>query len=186
MAKLEAKRISQRTVEALTVEKDTVFWDPELSGFGVRVYPSGSKYYVVQTRGPGQAGEAGDGGPARRDQRGGGAPARGADHRAHQGGQGSGGGAVGGAAGGRPHGCGTRGALAGRARRGALQAEDGGGLPPDGRQAHRAGAREDAGAGRRARRCDRTSPRPASYARHGETAWWTRCLGSTTRPRIGA
>ena len=54
MAKLEAKRISQRTVEALTVEKDTVFWDPELSGFGVRVYPSGSKYYVVQTRARGK------------------------------------------------------------------------------------------------------------------------------------
>ena len=55
MAKLRTKRISQRTVEALTVEKDTVFWDPELSGFGVRVYPSGSKYYVVQTRARGEA-----------------------------------------------------------------------------------------------------------------------------------
>ena len=36
----------------LKVGKDTVFWDRELTGFGVRVYPSGSKYYVVQTRGP--------------------------------------------------------------------------------------------------------------------------------------
>ena len=39
-------------MEALSVEKDTVFWDRELMGFGVRVYPSGSRYYVVQSRGP--------------------------------------------------------------------------------------------------------------------------------------
>ena len=52
MAKLQYKTISARTVEALTVEKDTVFWDTQLKGFGVRVYPSGSKMYVVQSRGP--------------------------------------------------------------------------------------------------------------------------------------
>ena len=34
------------------VEKDTVFWDRELTGFGVRVYPSGGKVYVAQTRDP--------------------------------------------------------------------------------------------------------------------------------------
>ena len=50
MAKLQHKTISKRTVGALKVEKDTVFWDSELIGFGVRVYPSGSKYYVVQTK----------------------------------------------------------------------------------------------------------------------------------------
>ncbi len=55
MAKLTTATISKRTVEALTVEKDTVYWDPELSGFGVRAYPSGSKYYVVQTRANGKA-----------------------------------------------------------------------------------------------------------------------------------
>ena len=55
MAKLTATTISKRTVEALKVGKDTVFWDSELSGFGVRVYPSGSKYYVVQTRADGKA-----------------------------------------------------------------------------------------------------------------------------------
>ena len=54
MAKLTVKTISQRTVDALTVEKDTVFWDSELLGFGVRVYPMGSKYYVVQTRAGGK------------------------------------------------------------------------------------------------------------------------------------
>ena len=53
MAKLQYRSISRRTVDALSVEKDTVFWDRELAGFGVRVYPSGSKVYVVQTRGPG-------------------------------------------------------------------------------------------------------------------------------------
>ena len=47
---LTTTTISRRTVEALTVGKDTVFWESELSGFGVRVYPSGSKVYVVQTR----------------------------------------------------------------------------------------------------------------------------------------
>ena len=55
MAKLTTTTISKRTVEALKVGKDTVFWDSELSGFGVRVYPSGSRYYVVQTRADGKA-----------------------------------------------------------------------------------------------------------------------------------
>ena len=51
MAKLRGRKISNRTVEALPVgERDAVFWDGELLGFGVRVYPSGAKVYVVQTR----------------------------------------------------------------------------------------------------------------------------------------
>ena len=46
--------LSKRTVDGLAVEgKDAVFWDRELAGFGVRVYPSGRKIYVVQSRGPG-------------------------------------------------------------------------------------------------------------------------------------
>ena len=57
MAKLTTTTISRRTVEALSVEKDTVFWDSELSGFGIRVYPTGSKHYVVQTRAGGKAGK---------------------------------------------------------------------------------------------------------------------------------
>jgi len=51
MAKLKFRTISKRTVDALAVEdRDAVFWDDRIPGFGVRVYPSGSKVYVVQTR----------------------------------------------------------------------------------------------------------------------------------------
>ena len=52
VARLQGRSITQRTVEALWVAKDTVFWDAALPGFGVRAYPSGSRYYMVQARGP--------------------------------------------------------------------------------------------------------------------------------------
>ena len=52
MAKTEHGTLSNRAVGKLKVEKDTVFWDGELTGFGVRVYPTGSKVYVAQARGP--------------------------------------------------------------------------------------------------------------------------------------
>ena len=52
MAKTEHGTLSNRAVGKLKVEKDTVFWDRELTGFGVRVYPTGSKVYVAQARGP--------------------------------------------------------------------------------------------------------------------------------------
>ncbi len=56
MTKLNAQRISRRTVEALPVgERETVHWDSKLQGFGVRVYPSGSKVYLVQTRAGGRS-----------------------------------------------------------------------------------------------------------------------------------
>ena len=55
MARFRTKTISKRTVDALKVEKDTLFWDSELAGFGVRVHPTGRKVYVVQTRADGKA-----------------------------------------------------------------------------------------------------------------------------------
>ena len=56
MAKLRGRKISRRTVEGLSADaRDAVYWDTELQGFGVRVYPSGAKVYVVQTRRNGQS-----------------------------------------------------------------------------------------------------------------------------------
>ncbi len=52
MATLGPRTLSSRTVERLRVEKDIVFWDRALTGFGVRVYPTGGKVYVAQARGP--------------------------------------------------------------------------------------------------------------------------------------
>ena len=98
MSKLLGRKISNRTVEGLFVEgKDVVFWDPELLGFGVRVYPSGARVYVVQTRAGGTSKRV-HGRPARGAHGFPGPPAGGARHRAHQG--------RGGAAGARrePHG----------------------------------------------------------------------------------
>ncbi len=54
MVKLRRKRISRNTVDAISVDRDTVFWDSELQGFGVRVYRSGRKVYIVQSRARGQ------------------------------------------------------------------------------------------------------------------------------------
>ena len=48
--------LSKRIVDRLAVDgKDAVFWDRGLPGFGVRVYPSGRKVYVVQTRAGGKS-----------------------------------------------------------------------------------------------------------------------------------
>ena len=53
MPKRSDRRISKRSVDALAVYgRDAVFWDSELLGFGVRVYRSGLKFYIVQSRGP--------------------------------------------------------------------------------------------------------------------------------------
>ena len=47
-------RLTKRTVDALVSNgKDTVIWDRDLKGFGVRMLASGRKVFVVQSRGPG-------------------------------------------------------------------------------------------------------------------------------------
>ncbi len=44
-------RLTKRSVDALKANgSDAVYWDGDLTGFGVRVRRSGRKYYVVQTR----------------------------------------------------------------------------------------------------------------------------------------
>ena len=43
-------------VDALPVEdRDIIYWDADLRGFGVRVYATGSKAYLVQSRGPAES-----------------------------------------------------------------------------------------------------------------------------------
>ena len=47
--------LTGRAVDALgNRDRDVIFWDRELPGFGVRVYPSGRKVYVVQSRAGGR------------------------------------------------------------------------------------------------------------------------------------
>src|SRR3954469_13128268 len=59
---MTAQRITKRTVDALQANgREFVLWDDTVSGFGVRVRPSGTKSYVVVYR----AG-AGRGAPVRR------------------------------------------------------------------------------------------------------------------------
>ncbi len=48
--------LTKRVVDRLTVTgKDALFWDSDLPGFGVRVYPTGRKVYIVQTRANGKS-----------------------------------------------------------------------------------------------------------------------------------
>ena len=46
-------KFTKRAVDALKAGgTDTVYWDRDLTGFGVRVYPTGGKVYIAQARGP--------------------------------------------------------------------------------------------------------------------------------------
>ena len=50
----ERRPLTDRYVRGLAAgDGDVIHWDRDLRGFGVRVYPSGAKVYVVQSRGPG-------------------------------------------------------------------------------------------------------------------------------------
>ena len=159
MAKLNRRSISRRTVEALKVEKDTVFWDRDLPGFGIRVYTSGTKMYVVQSRTKGKSVRVtvGRHGVISADElrrRGG------ADRQPDQGGRGPDTGTAAGPARGRADGGRLGGALHGEACRGALQAVHGGRHPGAARQVHLAGVRQTPAA-RGGARAGGGVPRPA-------------------------
>ena len=45
------KRITKRGIQAATIrDREYFLWDDEVSGFGVRIWPSGRKVYVYQYR----------------------------------------------------------------------------------------------------------------------------------------
>ena len=48
------KTLTNRAVASLKVERDMVYWDRDLPGFGVRVYPGGGRVYIAQAREPGK------------------------------------------------------------------------------------------------------------------------------------
>ncbi len=51
MPERQYRTLTKRIVDRLAVNgKDAVFWDSDLPGFGIRVYPTARKVYVVQTR----------------------------------------------------------------------------------------------------------------------------------------
>ena len=53
MPRQEPVKLTKRAVDALSVESgDTVVWDRDMPGFGIRVYASGRKVWCVQARGP--------------------------------------------------------------------------------------------------------------------------------------
>ena len=53
MAERQYRTLNKRMVDRLSVDgKDGVFWDRDLPGFGVRVYPSGAEVFVVQSKVP--------------------------------------------------------------------------------------------------------------------------------------
>ena len=56
MPSANRESLTTRIVESLPIsERETVVWDRELPGFGVRVHPSGSKVYMVHKRSGGKS-----------------------------------------------------------------------------------------------------------------------------------
>ena len=164
MAQPGMKTISNRMVEKLSVKKDTVYWDRDLTGFGVRVYPTGSKVYVAQARGPGgprrvTVGRHGVIGADEARKRAASIIARvKAGEEAPKPVKQSL----------RTHGGRTGGALYHRTRRGAVQALERRALPLGGPPPHPAGPGGDAGGGRGARAGGGASPEAVRYAPGGE------------------
>ena len=52
MPRIEYRRLNNRTVESLRFDRETLVWDRLLPGFAVKIYPSGTRTYIAQTRGP--------------------------------------------------------------------------------------------------------------------------------------
>ncbi|MXY66066.1 MAG: DUF4102 domain-containing protein [Gammaproteobacteria bacterium] len=53
MAARKTLKLTKRTVDSLCISSgDTVVWDRDLPGFGLRVYSTGRKVWCVQARGP--------------------------------------------------------------------------------------------------------------------------------------
>ena len=53
MPKRSTLKLTKRIVEKLKAgDKDAIYWDRELAGFGVRVHATGRKLFIVQSRGP--------------------------------------------------------------------------------------------------------------------------------------
>ena len=152
-----------------------------------RVYPTGRKVYVVQTRAGREERQAGDGRAPRRHHGGRGAPPGGAHHLPDQGRRGPRPRAAGGEAGERTDGGGPGGDVSRRGGRGASQAGLGLFLSRHDREARF--CRRWGGSGRcrwTMRRCRRSITGLSQRRRRRPTGRSRCCSGSTGRPRNGS
>ena len=183
---MQQKTLSNRSVAALEVERDTVFWDRDLTGFGIRVYPSGGKVYIA----PGAAG--------RRDRSAsrsavttcstptGPASGRRSSSRASRRGEDPVPLPLAAKAQRRTDGGRPRQAVSQRACRGAAQAEDAAAGPRHAEQPHPAGSRQNAIGGGRARPRCRVAPDAVPTGRPRRTGRSRSCPTCTGWARGGA